>query len=123
MKLDGQEESGNVEDRRGLGRKAGVAIASGGGIIVVIVCLLLGVDPRQDSIAFLRQGVLLRDLSQQSVLQLVPGTRRVKRALPVPTAGIESEASSGRLWGREQEPTRRLKRRSRCIDNYESSAY
>jgi len=45
MKLDGQEESENVDDRRGLGMKAGVALG-GGGVIVVIVCLLLGVDPR-----------------------------------------------------------------------------
>jgi len=53
MKLDGQEESGNVDDRRDMGRK--VAIAGGGaGIVVVIVCLLLGVDPRQ----FLGQGAV-----------------------------------------------------------------
>jgi predicted metalloprotease len=47
MKLDGREESGNVEDVRGMGRKAGVAIAGGGGLIVVIICLVLGLDPRQ----------------------------------------------------------------------------
>jgi predicted metalloprotease len=47
MKLGDREESENVEDRRGLGKKAGVAIAGGGGLIVLIVCLLLGVDPQQ----------------------------------------------------------------------------
>jgi predicted metalloprotease len=48
MKLDGREESENVEDRRGMGRKAGVAIAGGGGgIIIVIICLILGVDPQK----------------------------------------------------------------------------
>jgi predicted metalloprotease len=47
MKRDGREESGNVEDRRGLGRKTGFAVAGGGGLIVVIICLILGVDPRQ----------------------------------------------------------------------------
>jgi uncharacterized protein len=47
MRLDGREESGNVEDQRGMGRGAGVAIAGGGGLIVVIVCLILGIDPRQ----------------------------------------------------------------------------
>jgi hypothetical protein len=47
MKLDGQEESENVEDRRGLGKKAGIAIGGVGGVIVVIVCLALGVDPQQ----------------------------------------------------------------------------
>jgi predicted metalloprotease len=48
MKLDDREESENVEDRRGMGRKAGFAIAGGGGaVIVVIICMLLGVDPQQ----------------------------------------------------------------------------
>jgi predicted metalloprotease len=47
MRLDGREESGNVEDLRGLGRKAGFAVAGGGGLIVVIICLILGLDPRQ----------------------------------------------------------------------------
>jgi predicted metalloprotease len=47
MRLDGREESGNVEDVRGMGRKAGFAVAGGGGLIVVIVCLVLGLDPRQ----------------------------------------------------------------------------
>lgn len=47
MKLDDREESENVEDRRGLGKKAGIAIAGGGGLIVLIICLVLGVDPQQ----------------------------------------------------------------------------
>jgi predicted metalloprotease len=49
MKLDGREESENVEDRRGMGRKAGFAIAGagGGGMLIVIICLLLGVDPQK----------------------------------------------------------------------------
>jgi predicted metalloprotease len=48
MKLDGREESENVDDRRGLGPKAGIAIAGGGGAIVItIICLLLGVDPQK----------------------------------------------------------------------------
>src|SRR5438067_6726770 len=46
MKLDDREESGNVEDRRGLG-KAGIAIGGVGGLIVLLVCLALGVDPQQ----------------------------------------------------------------------------
>lgn len=46
MKWEGREESQNVEDRRGMGKKAGIAIG-GGSIIVVILALILGVDPRK----------------------------------------------------------------------------
>jgi predicted metalloprotease len=47
MEWEGREESENVEDRRGMGRKAGIAIAGGGGLVVVIIALLLGVDPQK----------------------------------------------------------------------------
>jgi predicted metalloprotease len=47
MKLGDREESENVEDRRGLGVKGGLAIGGVGGIIVLLVCLALGVDPQQ----------------------------------------------------------------------------
>ena len=46
MRLDDREESENVEDRRGLSTQAGVAIG-GGGLILALVLLVLGVDPRQ----------------------------------------------------------------------------
>lgn len=43
----GQRQSENVEDRRGIGR-GGVAIGGGlGGIVLLVVALLLGADPRQ----------------------------------------------------------------------------
>ena len=43
----GQRQSGNVEDRRGIGG-GGLAIGGGlGGIVVLIIALLLGADPRQ----------------------------------------------------------------------------
>jgi uncharacterized protein len=43
----GQRQSDNVEDRRGLGG-GGLAIGGGlGGIVVLIIALLLGADPRQ----------------------------------------------------------------------------
>jgi predicted metalloprotease len=45
MEWEGREESENVEDRRGLSGKA--MIGGGAGIIVVILALLFGVDPRQ----------------------------------------------------------------------------
>jgi predicted metalloprotease len=55
MRLDDREESKNVDDRRGMGRKAGLAIGGGGAgvLILIVVCLALGVDPQQ----FLGGGV------------------------------------------------------------------
>jgi predicted metalloprotease len=47
MRLDDLRESSNVEDRRGFGGR-GMMIGGGGlGLVVLIVALLLGVDPRQ----------------------------------------------------------------------------
>src|SRR5262245_15617088 len=46
MRWKGRAESENVEDRRSLG-KAGLAIGGGGALILLIISLLLGVDPRQ----------------------------------------------------------------------------
>ena len=48
MRLDGQEESGNVEDQRSGGMPGGMIAGGGLGTLVVVVILaLLGVDPRQ----------------------------------------------------------------------------
>ena len=46
MRLDDREESENVEDDRGFGGPATMAVG-GGGILILIVALFLGVDPRQ----------------------------------------------------------------------------
>jgi predicted metalloprotease len=47
MRLGGQRESGNVEDRRGIGR-GGMAIGGGlGTIAIAILALIFGVDPSQ----------------------------------------------------------------------------
>jgi len=46
MKWEGREESENVEDRRGTGRKAGMALG-GGGIIVMLLAYALGVNPEK----------------------------------------------------------------------------
>ena len=46
MDWEGREESGNVEDRRGIG-KTGLAIGGGAGLLVAIVALFLGVDPQK----------------------------------------------------------------------------
>ena len=45
MKLDGQEESSNVEDRRGIGMKGGAALGGGGLILVLVLSLLFKQDP------------------------------------------------------------------------------
>jgi predicted metalloprotease len=46
MKWEGEEESSNVEDRRGMGKK-GLAIGGAGALIVVVVAGLLGIDPQK----------------------------------------------------------------------------
>jgi uncharacterized protein len=46
MKWIGRQGSGNVEDRRGFGGRMGAGMGIGG-VIVVIIALLTGTDPRQ----------------------------------------------------------------------------
>jgi len=46
MRIEGERESDNVEDRRGMGGMGRIAIGGGGTIIVLIVAMLFGVDPR-----------------------------------------------------------------------------
>ena len=47
MKWSGREQSSNIEDRRGMGR-GGLAIGGGlGGLVVLVLALLFGVDPSQ----------------------------------------------------------------------------
>jgi len=45
MQWEGREESSNVEDRRGL--STGKVVGGGGALILVLLALALGVDPRQ----------------------------------------------------------------------------
>lgn len=47
MRWEGREQSTNVEDRRGMGGRTGMAIGGGGGVILLILGLLFGVDPQQ----------------------------------------------------------------------------
>src|SRR4051812_26163169 len=54
MKWEDRQESENVEDQRGMG-KTGVAVAGGGGILVLILALIFGVDP-QKLTAIIGQG-------------------------------------------------------------------
>jgi predicted metalloprotease len=46
MKWEGREQSRNVEDRRGMGRKAGLAVG-GGGLLILLIATLFGFDPQQ----------------------------------------------------------------------------
>ena len=63
MRWQGERESDNVEDRRGMGGVGRLAIGGGGTIIVLIVAMLLGADPR----------ALLRQIETTSVEQPAPG--------------------------------------------------
>ncbi len=47
MKWQGREESQNVDDRRMLTPKAGLALGGAGTIIAIILALVFGVDPQQ----------------------------------------------------------------------------
>jgi predicted metalloprotease len=46
MKWEGHEESENVEDRRGLGKK-GLAIGGGAALLILLIGALLGADPEK----------------------------------------------------------------------------
>lgn len=46
MKWEGNQESGNVEDRRRIGAR-GVAVGGGVGFLILIIGLLFGVDPQK----------------------------------------------------------------------------
>lgn len=90
MRIDGQRESSNVEDRRGM--RPGVMLGGGGivSVIVVIVALLLGVDPRP----------LLQNMPQQQTqtqqqgpVQSTPEEDQLKRFVSVVLADTED------VWG------------------------
>jgi predicted metalloprotease len=47
MKTEGREESGNVEDRRGIPVKGGLAVGGGVGVLVIILGMIFGFDPQK----------------------------------------------------------------------------
>jgi predicted metalloprotease len=47
MEWEGREESENVEDRRSFGRNAGIAVGGIGGLVLVVLGLIFGIDPGQ----------------------------------------------------------------------------
>jgi predicted metalloprotease len=77
MKWDDQPESENVEDRRRIG-KTGLAVG-GGGLVVLIIALLLGIDPQKLA------GLLGQGQGPGAVVQ--PDGRPGQRADPAQGAG------------------------------------
>ena len=47
MRWEGGEESENVDDRRGMGSGGRLVVGGAGGVILIILALVFGVDPRQ----------------------------------------------------------------------------
>ncbi len=47
MQWEDREESSNVEDQRGAGRRTGLMIGGGSGLVLLVLALIFGVDPRQ----------------------------------------------------------------------------
>ncbi len=47
MRWEDREESENVDDRRSMGRSAGIALSGTGALIVIILALVFGVNPQQ----------------------------------------------------------------------------
>src|SRR5436309_2302188 len=45
MQWEGREESENVEDQRGYSKKTVGLALGGGGVVIVVIAMLLGVDP------------------------------------------------------------------------------
>lgn len=90
MRLDDEQESQNVEDRRGFRVSKGVAGGGIGGIAVILIALFFGIDP----------SVLLQDSPQTNVSQ--EPSRRPQPA-PGRDDGREFVArvlgSTERVWG------------------------
>ena len=105
MLWKGQRESSNIEDRRGMGR-GGMAIGGGlGGIVLVILALLFGVDPRQ-----LMEQVPTEGPGTQTSRPTNPQEEELKKFVGVVLAGTEDVWNDiFRQMGRQyREPTLRL---------------
>ena len=90
MRLDDEEQSQNVEDRRGFRVSKGVAGGGIGGIAVILIALFFGIDP----------SIILQDTPQTSVSQ-EPAPR--SQQTPGRDDGREFVArvlgSTERVWG------------------------
>jgi predicted metalloprotease len=90
MRIEGQRESSNVEDRRGM--RPGMMVGGGGilSLIVVVVALFLGVDPRP----LLQQTQQQGQVQQQGPIQSTPEEEALKKFVSVVLADTED------VWGK-----------------------
>ena len=84
MEWHGRRESDNVEDRRGHGGARGLAIGGGASVLAVIVCLILGVDPR-----VVLQGNRPNEVSYQRPTQSPQEQEQLKKFVAVVLADTE----------------------------------
>lgn len=85
MRWRGQRESENIEDRRGMSR-GGIALGGGlGSIVILIIALLLGADPRQ----LLEQGPVDQGTETQTARTTNPEEEELKSFTRVVLASTE----------------------------------
>jgi predicted metalloprotease len=85
MEWQGQRESDNVEDRRGSGGGGrGIAIGGGASVLAVIVCLILGVDPR-----VVLQGTRPTEIGSSQPSQSPQAQEQLKKFVSVVLADTE----------------------------------
>lgn len=85
MRWRGERQSENVEDRRGMSR-GGIAIGGGlGSIVVLIIALLLGADPRQ----LLEQAPIDNPVGPQTSRQVNPEEEELKQFTSTVLASTE----------------------------------
>jgi predicted metalloprotease len=105
MRWRGERQSSNIEDRRGMGR-GGMAIGGGlGGIVLVVLALLFGVDPRQ-----LMEQLPAEGPSTQTSRPTNPQEEELKQFVAVVLASTEDMWNDiFRQMGRQyREPTLQL---------------
>lgn len=90
MRIEGERESSNIEDRRGM--RPGMMVGGGGivSVIVVIVALFLGIDPRP----LLQQAPQQTQNQQQGPINASPEEEQARKLVAV-TLGSTEE-----VWGR-----------------------
>lgn len=85
MRWRGQRESENIEDRRGVSR-GGIALGGGlGSIVILVIALLLGADPRQ----LLEQAPVDQGTETQTSRSTNPEEEELKRFTAVVLASTE----------------------------------
>ncbi|HKO60548.1 MAG TPA: neutral zinc metallopeptidase [Pyrinomonadaceae bacterium] len=106
MRWRGERQSSNIEDRRGMSR-GGMAVGGGlGGIVLIVLALLFGADPRQ----FLEQVPTGSDPGQQSSRPVNPEEEELKQFVATVLASTEDIWNEQfRQIGRQyREPTLQL---------------